>query len=122
MNPYIVLAAVLASLGLASATGWKCYHLGEEHQIAAQTKQDELIRAVSQASQEAAAAAIAKNKPVFTTIHQAVQKEIIHDQTYINCRHPDVVRRLLDNALTQTVTVTEPAGDSELPHADAPSG
>lgn len=120
MSPYTPLACALAALGLAGAAGWQGYQFGKDSVIAAQASEAKLIEQAGKAAQTAAAEEIAKIRVTQTTIRQQAEKEIIREPLYMDCRHPEPVRRLLDAALTQSSAGAEPAGDRELPEPDFP--
>lgn len=116
MHPYVILAAVLAwgvSAGGAFLYG---QHVGAEHELATQARIDKTIEATRDAAQKGAADAIAALKPVNKTIVQKTQREITENVVYRDCRVPPAGMRLANEAITGR---PEPAGDQQLPGADA---
>lgn len=118
MNPYAILALVVAWVASVGAAGWTGYDYGESSTIAGQKKTEDLVREAAEASQRAAAAAIAKIKPRNTTIQQEVRREIETNTVYRDCRITADGVRLADEALTGKPQ-PKPAGGGELPRADA---
>lgn len=115
MNPYLLVGALLA-VGGAFVLGMD---IGDDRAVARQAKQEALIREVSLAGQVAAAAEIAKIEIQQTTIRQKVEREIIKEPVYVDCRHGDVALRLLNSALENERA--GPAGDRVVPETDAPA-
>jgi hypothetical protein len=117
MNPYLLLAAVLA--WGASAGGAFLYgqHVGAEHELATQTRLDQNTRDTREASQKGAAEAIAKLKPVNRTVVQKTEKEIHENTVYADCRVPASGVRFANEAITGRPA--EPAGGVVVPGAIA---
>lgn len=114
MNPWIILAAVLA-LG-AGLTGAyiKGGHDKENSILAEQKRQDELVQKVQTSIATSVAAIEVKN----VTIKQRMEREIVEKTVFRDCKSgPDLVRQY--NAIA--TGSSEPAGDSELPAA-SPAG
>lgn len=112
MNPYLIIACLLAVMG-AGAGGFK---LGVDHEVAAQAREQNHIAEAVDAANNAAAQAIAKIKVTNTTIQNEVQREVQTNTVYAECRNTSPGLRLLNQALTGD----KPAGDGKLPKADAP--
>jgi hypothetical protein len=113
MNPYLIIACLVAILG-AGAGGFK---LGADHEVAGQARAEKLVADAEKNMQDAAAKAIASIKVVNKTIQNEVQREVQTNTVYAECRNTPAGLRLLNQALTGD----KPAGDSKLPKADAPS-
>lgn len=113
MNPYLIIAALLAVLG-AGAGGFK---LGADHQLAAQTREQNHIAEAVDAANAAAAQAIAQIKPKYTTIQNEVQREIRTNTVFADCKLPADSLRLVNQALNGGA---EAPGGGKLPGADAP--
>lgn len=111
MNPYLIIA-MLAGILAAGAGGFK---LGADHEIAAQAREQKHITEAVEAANLSAAQAIAQIKPKYTTIKQEVQREIIENRVFTDCRLPADSLRLVNQALG-----AEPATDSKLPKANTP--
>lgn len=109
----VILTAILLA-GYAAAYLYG-RHDGEELERGRQLAQDKLVRDVQDAAQRGAATEIAKIEIKNTTIKQEVQREILEKPVYRECRHDARGLSLINAALTGT----EPAGDSQLPEADA---
>jgi hypothetical protein len=112
MNPYLIIGFLLALAG-AGAGGFK---LGADHEIAAKAREQKHITEAVEAANNAAAQAIAKIKPKYTTIHNAVEKETREKIIYSSCAHSPDGLRLVQQALNGGAV---PAGDSKLPKPDA---
>ena len=112
MNPYLIIAALVAVLS-AGAGGFK---LGVDHEVAAQAREQDHIAEAVDAANTAAAQAIAKLQPKYTTIRQELEREIRTETVYADCRHGPNGMRLVNQALNGGAVAT---GDSKLPKADA---
>lgn len=113
MNPYLIIAALLACLG----AGIGGYRLGIDHEKANQLDQRELLAAVADEAANTAARAIAQLKPKYTTIQNEVQREIVTKTIYADCRHSPDGLLLANQALNGG---TAPAGGGQLPQAEPP--
>jgi uncharacterized protein HemX len=112
MNPYLIIAALVAVLA-AGAGGFK---LGADHEIAAQAREQNHIAEAVDAANTASAQAIAGIKVINKTIQNEVQREVQNNIVYRDCKHSPDGLRLLNEALTGS----KPTGDSKLPKADPP--
>ena len=81
MNPWIIIAALLAIAG-AFFYG---EHTGAAGEIAKQKKLDDVIQKVTEAAQTGAATAIAANKPINQTIVQKATREVQTNTVYRDC-------------------------------------
>lgn len=104
MNPYLILAAILA----AGAGGFK---LGVDHEYASQKREDQHIAQAVDAANNVAAEAISKLIPKNTTIRQTLEKEIRENTVYRDCKSSDDLVRAFNSALDQP----NPAGGLKLP-------
>lgn len=119
MNPTLLLAVILgwgATVGGAFLYG---VGVGQDQEIATQAREDKIAQISRAAAAMEAASAIAGIKVNHTTIRQNAAKEIIRDPIYLDCNHPDAVRRLLDSALANGAAASAPAGGGKLPPSDA---
>lgn len=96
MNPYLIIAFLLAVLG-AGAGGFK---LGADHELAAQAREDQHVERAVAAATTVSAEAIAKIKVVNTTIQNEVQHEIRTNTVYADCRNSAVGMRLINEAIS----------------------
>lgn len=112
MNPYLIIACLLAVLG-AGAGGFK---LGVDHEVASQAREDEHVAQAIDAANHTAAEAISKIRVVNTTIQNEVQHELQTSVVYRDCLHTPDGLRLINKALAAPGA----PGDSKLPGADAP--
>ena len=95
MNPYLIIAALLAVIA-SGAAGFK---LGADHELAAQSREDaHIAKAVASATQ-VSAEAISKLSPVYTTIQGKVIHEISTRTVYADCRHSPDGLLLINQAL-----------------------
>ena len=108
MNPWIIIAALLAVAG-AFFYG---EHTGAAGEIAKQAKLDNVIQKVTEAAQTGAATAIAANKPINQTIVQKATREVQTNTVYRDCLNTAGQLRNINQALTGAA---QPAGDSQLP-------
>lgn len=99
-NPWIILAALLVVSGLCGTS----YHYGAVHKenaiVAAQKRDDDLEKRVTDAALKGAAEAIANIKVRNVTNNQILQKEIQHVTDYANCHNSPDGLRALNDALT----------------------
>lgn len=111
MNPYLIIAFLVTILG-AGAGGFK---LGVDHEVASQAREDEHIAQAVDAATNAAADAIAKLKPKFTTIQNEVQREIQTNTVYTDCKLSPDGLLLANRALSGGLS----ASKSKLPGTDS---
>lgn len=116
MNPYVILALVIAWGGSLAGTGWVAFGLGQDSEIAGQARDEAVRKQTFDAAQQGAAAAIAANKPINRTIVQRAEKEIYENTVYRDCRVPASGVQLANEAITGRKP--EPAGGSKLPGAE----
>jgi len=97
MNPYLIVAALLAVMG--SAFGG--FRLGVDHEKAGQVDKQALVAEAMDAANASAALAISKIQPKYTTINNKVQHEISTETVYRDpgCRHTPVGLQLINDAL-----------------------
>lgn len=110
MNPYLIIACLVAILG-AGAGGFK---LGADHEVASQARADAQVAKAVDAANTAAAEAISNIKVVNTTIQNEVQREIRTNTVYAECHNTAAGLRLSNDALSGSKSI----GDSKLPTID----
>ncbi len=115
LNPWVLLAIVLAFLGVATGAYIKGGRDAVNAELAATAREEKLVAAVELRAQKGAAEAIAKNRPINKTIHNAIEKETIRDTQYRDCHHSPDTFRLLNDKLQNGYFGTESARDLELP-------
>jgi len=116
MNPYVLLALVIGWGASIAGTGWYCIGVGEDKIIAKQASDDKIRQETREAAQQGAADAIAKLKPVNTTIRAKTETIVRESTVYRTCLNtPDGVRNI--NAALSGRTA-EPAGGEQLPKAN----
>jgi len=113
MNPYIIIACLLAVIG-SGAGGFK---LGIDHEQASQAREDQHIAQAVDAANAASAQAIASLKIVHKNISNEVRREVETNTIYRDCVLPANGVQLANQALAGT----KPADSSKLPKADTPS-
>lgn len=124
MNPYLILATVLvwgASVGGAFFYG---QGIGADGEVAKRAAVDQAVRDTREAAQQGAAAAIAKLRPVYTTIRQETEREIRMVPQYSDCRHSPEQSGRINRALAGGVTPpadTSPKPSAHEDRADAPT-
>jgi len=111
MTELALIVAIVAAL-VSGGVGFK---LGMDHQQASEIDKREVVAEAVDAATNAAAEAIAKLAPKYTTIHNKLEREIETHTVYADCRlTPDGL--LLAN---QALSGGKPAVKGELPKADA---
>lgn len=115
MNPYLIIAALVACLG----AGWGGFTLGVDHQKASESDKKELLEEAVGILSDASAKAIAKIRVNNTTIKQEVERETHTNTIYADCKHSDNGLRLVNSALTNSEP--KPADGGKLPPPDTPA-
>jgi uncharacterized protein HemX len=113
VSPYLIIACLVAILA-AGAGGFK---LGVDHELASKAREDQQIAKAVDAANESAAQAIAQLKPKYTTIQNKLEKQIETHTVFRECRLDAVSLQLANQALEGGAV---PAGNRQLPKADAP--
>lgn len=113
MNPYLIIAVLLAFAGVG-AGGFK---LGKDYEYASQAREDQHIAEAVDAANAASAQAIAGLKIVNKTIQNEVRREVETNTIYRDCVIPANGVQLANQALAGA----KPADSGKLPKADAPS-
>ena len=117
MNPYVLLAIVLAWVGSVGGAFFYGRTTGIDHAVAEQTEDAALIEEAASAAQRGAAEEIAKIKVTNQVNRQVLEREIVEKPVYRDCVNTDDGLRAINAALENRPL---PAGDSKLPDADAP--
>lgn len=112
MNPWLIVAALLAVLG-AGAGGFK---LGADHEVAARAREDAHITQAIDKATEVSAQAIAALKPKYTTIQGKLEKTIETHTVFRDCRLDPVGLQLANQALDPGGAYA--LGGSKLPRVD----
>lgn len=116
MNPYLLLAGVLAFAAATGAAYFQGRSDGRDKCVAESVRDEQVAQIASAAAADAAASAISAIKVRNTTINQEVQREIVETVRYRECVHPDGVMRNINEALTGS---PGPAASGVVPAADA---
>jgi Tfp pilus assembly protein PilO len=111
-SPALILG--LAWAASIAVSGYVAFGLGQDHEIAKQAKQEQVIREVRQAAIEGAADAISKLKVENKTVYQRSDTVVREVPVYRDCKHDPRVLNDINEALTG-----KPAGGGKLPAADA---
>lgn len=118
-NPSMLLAIVL-SVAAAGASGyWKGSRDTENRLTAERLTTEQIAETAYRAAITGAAYEISKIQITNKTFRQTLEREIRHEPVYIDCQHPDNVKRLLDAILTGEAPAESLGGDS-LPETDGP--
>ena len=113
MNLVLVLGLIVAWGASVGGAFFYGESVGQDREIAGQTKLSKVIEDTRAAAQQGAADAIAANKPVNKTIVQKTQREVSTNTVYAECRLPASGVRLANEAITGKPA--EPASGSVLP-------
>lgn len=112
LNPWVLLAIVLAFIGVGAGA----YHEGGVHKaneiVAAQKHDDDIEQRATNAALKVSAEAIAKIQVRNVTNKQTLQKEIIHVPDYSQCHNSADGLRAINDALTNG---KQPANNSGVP-------
>jgi len=119
MYSYIA-TGLLTAAALAYSHYWT-YERGVEHEKAQTQEVQDLIRKVKEDAQQGAADAIGKLQLKQITIRQTLQREIIKEPVYIDCKHTPAGMRAVNNAL-EGFRETGPDGTDKLPEATGATG
>lgn len=108
MNPYLIIAALLAVM----AAGAGGFRMGVDHEKASQLTKQELVAEAVDAANNAAATAISRIRVTNQTIRQEVERETHTNTVYVDCRHTPAGLSGVNAALSGD-------GGGKLPKADA---
>ena len=112
MNPYLIIAALLAMMGVG-AGGFK---LGVDHEKASQVDRQDVIAEAVDAANNAWADKVASLKPTYTTIQNKLEKQIETNTVYRDCHLDPVGLQLANQALTGGA---KPTSESKLSNTDS---
>lgn len=101
MNPYVLLAIVLAWVSSVGGAFFYGRTTGIDHAVAAQTEDAQLIEEAASAAQRAAAEEIAKIKVVNQVNRQVLEREIVEKPVYRECEHTDEGFAAVNKSLTR---------------------
>ena len=100
LNPWMILG-VLMTVGTAGTTGYLYGGKHMKNEIESDIAREERIGQIAFANAlSGAASQIAKIRVTNKTITQELEREIRFEPVYIDCRHSDDVKRMLDAILT----------------------
>lgn len=116
MNPYVLFAVLVGWCVSVGGAGWYGMGLGKAQVIAKQASDDKIRQETREAAQQGAADAIAKLKPVNTTIRAKTETIVRENPVYRDCINTPDGLRSINSALTGRTP--EPAGGEQLPKAD----
>ena len=116
MNPYLIIAALTASLIAVAGAGYGGFQLGVDHEKASQIDKKEMVAAAIEAANETSAKAIAGLKVKSTTITNEVQREIKTHTIYADCKLTPGGLHLANQALAPSNNFT--IGGGKLPQVD----
>jgi hypothetical protein len=116
----LALAIVVGLTGLGGGVYLQGRKDGKAACTAADQREREIGRLAYEAAQRGAAEAVINVEVKNTTIRQELQREVQIREVFRDCRSgPDAVR-LLNRTPGIAASGPQPAGDSQLPAADAP--
>ncbi len=110
-----ILAAALAAILTGLGGFWYGQGVGHDQAVAKQKSADDLAEAIFDRAQAGAATAISKIEVKNVTIRQKVEREIVENVVYRECRHGPDGLRSVNEALTGRA---QPAGGGQLPGSD----
>jgi hypothetical protein len=116
LNPWVLLAVGVALAGVVGGAYVKGRSDGRAVEFSERATLEEVARASRDASQQAAAEAIAKISVTHTTIRQKAEVITRDVPVYRDCTNDSRVELMLD-AARENRPVAEPASDGELPGA-----
>jgi hypothetical protein len=118
MNPWALLAIVLAVGALTSGAYVRGRRDGENAEIASRQRVEDVRIAATEAAASAVASGLARMKVTNTTIHQTLEKEIRENTVYRDCRSGPGPVGLL-NSTSGVAPAASTAGGDQLPAAGA---
>lgn len=119
LNPWM-LVAVMVAVSTAGGAGYWRGSVNTKNRLEAQAAREERIAQMTyEKAMAATASEISKIKVVNKTITQELEREVRTEPVYIDCRHSDDVKRLLDAILTGQAPA-ESLDRSVLPPVNAP--
>lgn len=99
MNPYFIIAALIAVGVLTGGAYYQGRQDGSNAELARQKRDDDIIRISSAAAAASSAEAISKIEVKNTTIRQTLEKEVHENTMYVDCRSGDLARSLLNSTI-----------------------
>jgi len=115
LNPALWLVAI----GLMLGTFFGGVSVGKKWEEGRHAIESNHIAEAVDAANNAAAEAIAQIKPKYTTIQNAVEKEIRTETVFKECLLPPEAVRLVNSALSpEPVSSQQPLGSTQRPSAD----
>lgn len=118
MNPYVLLAGVLAFAAATGAAYFQGRSDGRDGCVAEQARDERVTQIASAAAAASAAEAISRIEVRHATVRQTIEREIVEKPVFRDCRSgPDAVR-LFNSALDPASAASAP-GAGELPAPDA---
>lgn len=115
INPYVILALVLAWGASISGTAYWFYGAGKDAVVADQAQDEKVRQETLDAAQRGAAEAIAKIEVRHVKIVQPLEREVRENVVYRECQHSPKQLRLLNNIIVGG----ESPSDGELPGTGA---
>jgi len=117
----IIAIGTLVTGVCSTAAYFKGQADGQEIQTGRQSKADDLVQQVRDASIQGAAEAIAKIEVKHVTIQGRLQREVQTNTVYRECEHTPAGLMLINSAL-ENRSPDQPADSVPVPKADAASG
>lgn len=110
----IVIIAVAFALWTGSI-GYFSYEAGQNSEVAKQATKEDIINQVEAKAASGAASAIAGIQIKQVTINNKLQKEILTNTVYADCKHTDGGLRELNAALENKASASQPSGGGHVP-------
>lgn len=106
MNPYLIIAALTASLLAVAGAGYGGFQLGVDHEKASQIDKKEMVAAAIEAANETSAKAIAGLKVKSVTITSKLQTQIRTETVFRECKLPSDSLELINYSLSPSLVLT----------------
>lgn len=120
MNPYLLLAGVLAFAAATGAAYFQGRSDGRDKCVAESVRDEQVAQIASAAAADAAASAISRIEVKHATVRQTLEREIVEKPVFRDCRSGmDAVR--LFNTTIDSAAAASAAGSGELPTSDTPA-
>jgi hypothetical protein len=118
MNPYLLLAGLIAFAAAVGGAYWQGRQDGADHCIAEQVRDEAVAAIAGDAAASAAAKAISQLEVKHVTVRQTLEREVLTKEVFRDCRSgPDAVR-LFNATLPGADQPASAPGRGDVPAAD----
>lgn len=114
MNPYFLLASVIAWAASVGGAFFYGQGIGKDSEIATQSREDKVAVIATEAAASAAAYAISKLEIKHATIRQTLQREVIEKPVFRDCRSGADAARMLNDTIGAPAAASAASG-GQLP-------